>query len=163
MSRPRGSGFAVSKSIKASAASIGSDFLYPTAFIWRFSLYPADNRRSRVITCGFATKLQGLRAGEARCRLSPIGPKGDIGPADHFYWRDEKPIFGRSILRESFHDRYSCSHGIAGFTGRDRTRAVPGPARSDLAGGTEALLRADRAARAAGGGQCLCRQDRAKP
>src|ERR1700682_1197978 len=33
MSRPFGSGFAVSKSIKASAASIGSDFLYPTAFM----------------------------------------------------------------------------------------------------------------------------------
>src|SRR5882757_8484768 len=33
MSRPRGSGFAASKSIKASAASIGRDFLYPTAFM----------------------------------------------------------------------------------------------------------------------------------
>jgi hypothetical protein len=26
---------------------MGSDFLYPTAFIRRFSLYPADDRRSK--------------------------------------------------------------------------------------------------------------------
>src|SRR5258706_5687526 len=41
MSRPFGSGFAVSKSISASAASMGRDFLYPTAFMRRFSLVPA--------------------------------------------------------------------------------------------------------------------------
>jgi hypothetical protein len=40
MSRPFGSGLAVSKSIKASAASIGSDLVYPTAFIRRFSFVP---------------------------------------------------------------------------------------------------------------------------
>src|SRR5438876_489327 len=33
MSRPFGSGLAVSKSISESAASMGSDFLYPTAFM----------------------------------------------------------------------------------------------------------------------------------
>jgi hypothetical protein len=54
MSRPLGSCFAVSKSISASAASIGSDFLYPTAFIWRFSLCPAEQRRPAANTCGLA-------------------------------------------------------------------------------------------------------------
>src|SRR6266481_5368821 len=33
MSRPRGSGFAVSKSMREFASSMGSDFLYPTAFM----------------------------------------------------------------------------------------------------------------------------------
>src|ERR1700687_6206551 len=33
MSRPRGSGFAVSKSISEFASSMASDFLYPTAFM----------------------------------------------------------------------------------------------------------------------------------
>jgi hypothetical protein len=42
MSRPFGSGFAASKSISASLSSIGSDFLYPTAFMWRFSCWRAQ-------------------------------------------------------------------------------------------------------------------------
>jgi hypothetical protein len=52
ISRLRGSGLAVSKSISASAASIGSDFFYPTAFMlmvsfcWRLALLP--NCRSGV-------------------------------------------------------------------------------------------------------------------
>jgi hypothetical protein len=39
ISRPRGSGLAVSKSISASAVSIGSDFLYPTAFMLVVSIW----------------------------------------------------------------------------------------------------------------------------
>src|SRR5712671_4770495 len=41
MSRPRGSGLAVSKSISESASSTGSDFLYPTAFMPVVSKYGA--------------------------------------------------------------------------------------------------------------------------
>jgi hypothetical protein len=58
MSRPVVTGFAASKSISASAASMGSDFLYPTAFIRRFSLYSADECRCETITCGFPEQLQ---------------------------------------------------------------------------------------------------------
>ena len=42
--------------------------------------------------------------------------------------------------------------------GKSPSCSCPGPARAGLAGGAEAVLRADRAARAAGGGQRLCRQ-----
>src|SRR4030081_3345900 len=102
MSRPRGSGFAASKSIKASAASMGRDFLYPTAFIWRFSLVPAANRRSSGTTCGF---ISGIASIEWKA-LFPLGANTEPNRpitrraegSDHFYSQAGKPIFAPSIL-----------------------------------------------------------------
>ncbi len=51
----------------------------------------------------------------------------------------------------------------AGLRSRCNACAGAGPARAVLGRRTAAVLRADRAARAAGGGQRLCRQDRAEP
>ena len=51
----------------------------------------------------------------------------------------------------------------AGLRSRCNACAGAGPPRAVLGRRTAAVLRADRAARAAGGGQRLCRQDRAEP
>src|ERR1700674_4522689 len=62
MSRPFGSGLAVSKSIRASAASMGRDFLYPMAFIWRFSLGEAATQDGLLLPLLAARlELQGSR------------------------------------------------------------------------------------------------------
>src|SRR5579872_7172986 len=58
MSRPFASGFAASKSIRASACSIPSDFLYPTAFIWRSPLLYGDAGAIGPIQASSRRKLQ---------------------------------------------------------------------------------------------------------
>src|SRR6202011_924774 len=161
MSRPFGSGLAASKSIRASAASMERDFLYPTAFMG-FLPCPATSAAPAALGAGFDGDLQGwsgfsptpdpAESGDNRTRRGPR----------HFYSYAGTPIFASSNPLGILHDCFSYFCGVAGPVGCG-AGDVPGPARAVLGRRTQALLRTDRAARAAGRRQRLCRQSGAEP
>src|SRR4029077_21184077 len=156
MSRPFGSGFSVSKSIRASLASIGSDFLYPTAFI------------------GVLPSLLFLSSPVAPLPIGPAGGNARIWLMANLQlccrlgsqWPCRAP---RSLLIASLsayicgisppgfpHERYSLFHGIVHPFGCVKRDSL-GPARPGFRRRIETLLRPDRAAGAAGRRQRLCR------
>src|SRR4030088_154636 len=114
MSWPAGSGFAVSKSITASAASTGSDFLYPTAFIWRVSSSRRSTAALEHLGAGLAMELQGLRDDLASlARSFGLGSITGCPVAPRLLFAGRGAYICPVNSRESFHDRCSVFHGIA--------------------------------------------------
>src|SRR5882724_75833 len=92
MSRPFGSGLAASKSIRASAASMGRDFLYPIAFIWRFSLSEAATQDGLLLPPLAAWLELGARE-NATDGEADSGQNRPGTALHHFYSLPGKPIF----------------------------------------------------------------------
>src|SRR5436190_7136681 len=152
MSRPFGSGFAASKSISESAASIGSDFLYPTAFIRRFSFLALVSPSLGDVpppNCKSGSRNGRAQSAKSCGRFPSIRVRESLYLANHF------PGY--------LHDLVALFHGISPDARFCRAGCRPRPSRTIVGGGAAAFLCADRAAGAAGGGQRLCRQDRAEP
>src|SRR3978361_972510 len=142
MSRPLGSGLAASKSNSASAASMGRDFLYPTAFIGRFSLGIRQCRCFPILPAVSWRELQ-VVAGNGLAQV--IVPRnraisGAIGASTRFYSGTGTLIFPSSFPRESIHDRCPHFHGVAGPYSRHGARDVTGPPGAGLAPGYPAFL-----------------------
>ncbi len=80
-----------------------------------------------------------------------------------FYSGAGKSIFRRSNPRESLHEFVPSAHGPVTIAGRHGPCHVPGSPRAVVARRTSAVLCADRATGAAGGGQRLRHQGGAEP
>src|ERR1700737_5435056 len=105
MARPVGSGFAVSKSISASAASTGRGFLYPTAFIWAVLLGPAGTAGLPTLPAVWLGELQVFSARPV-CSAPLASPNraitGCSEASSDFYSRAGMPIFASPILGNLF-------------------------------------------------------------